>query len=275
MLKKLFVIILMAASLAGCTNKEVSTNESLSLADDKSYIVGTWAMIPLRNGISNVAEYKSGGVVVLHPFNCAEPSEPEVEVSEYTVADDGQSIHIKSPMDEFDLNVIDITRKTMQLGMNASGSDLLFAYVRVKQVTPLCFLYGESDAQKSKHTPYQDSDFVPDPIVPAHADMDRYAGEWVDEDGAVMFEVRQDSAGTASLLPKETENWNILVNDVHWVGEELVFQSFAYSDKEELFKHPFHKSSTKESLTPMSDGRMRWSIYLGDDRKDQELKRKG
>ncbi|MGM3390023.1 hypothetical protein KXR94_20440 [Stutzerimonas stutzeri] len=264
-------ICLTALLVTGCANKTES-NEPLSLAENKAHLVGIWAMVPLRNGIANVVEYKADGTALLHPFNCAEPGKPEIEESTYQVADDGQTIHISSPMDDFDLNVLEFNRKTMQLGLHIADSNLTFAYVKAQKVAPLCALYQLANLQ-AKATPYQQSDFIPAPLVPAHQDLGRYIGKWATAEGDVQVEVRRSADGSALIYQASNENWRQLFNAVHWVGDELHYQKYAYSEKESLYRHPYHKSQHAKILKALPDGTMMDSFFIGGTRHDMVLKR--
>lgn len=271
---KLLPLALSALLLSACASKTpTEDNQPLSLATDKSSIVGIWAMIPLKGGIANVAEYRADGKVLLHPFNCAKPDENdrEVEVSDYQVADDGQSIHIKSPMDEFDLKVLDFKSKAMRLGMSVADMPLTFSYLKVDKVAPLCILFSKPEPA-GKQSAYVPSDFVPGPDIPAHANLDRYLGKWA-LDGNVQIEIVKDESGNAMLYMKPSENWQHLYNDVRWEGEALHYQSYAYSEKPELFRHPYHKSQTRTMLTPMADGSLQHSFFIYERRYDYTLLR--
>ncbi|MEX5328485.1 hypothetical protein WCD99_00510 [Pseudomonas paraeruginosa] len=135
---------LAALVLGGCAHKEAGEPApSSSLAEDQSRIVGIWAMLPLRNGIANVAEYRADGKVLLHPFNCTKLDERrEIETSDYRVADDGGSIHVRSPFDEFDLRVLDFKPQAMRLGMRIASAELTFDYLKVDRVASLCGMYN-------------------------------------------------------------------------------------------------------------------------------------
>ena len=274
MFKNILPLALSALFLTACANKATEPDQTLSLADDKSRIVGIWAMVPLRGGIANVAEYRADGKVLLHPFNCAKRDEDEgreVEVSDYRIADDGQSIHIKSPMDEFDLKVLAFERKTMRLGMSVADMPLTFSYIKVDKVAPLCFLFSKPEPQ-GKQSAYVPSDFVAAPALPAHANLDRYLGKWA-LDGELQIEIVSTADGGAQLYMTPSENWNHLYNDVHWEGDALHYQSYAYSDKPELFRHPYHKTQTRTIITPMADGTLQHSFFIHERRFDYTLER--
>ncbi|WP_192985384.1 hypothetical protein [Pseudomonas sp. EggHat1] len=134
MTKLLFVSLLAAVSSANVL-------ASSAKVDNPDQLLGIWAMTPLNNGIANVVEFKGDGKSNLHPFNCAEPGEQEVEVSDYRLSEDGQTIHITSPYQSFDLQVLAFNAKTMELGMEIEGLKLNFSYVKGDKIEPLCALY--------------------------------------------------------------------------------------------------------------------------------------
>lgn len=273
-LKKLLLIPLTAALLSACTNGGPNSGTTASLADDKELILGTWAMMPLRNGIANVVEFGANGKSRLHPFNCAEPGEREVEESDYRISEDGKTIHISSPHQEFDLQVLVFQRDVMRLAMSLEDMELRFSYLKINKVAPLCALYEKSLADDARKTPYHESDFIPNPAIPAHAGLDRYVGKWANDEGVIQVEVLKDISGNARLSLASSENWHHLYNDVSWVGDELHYQSFAYSEKASLFKHPYHKSIHRTILTPMADAeKIRHSFFIGTKRFDYVLTR--
>lgn len=273
-MKKLLFVPLAVVLLGACVSNEPKNSETLSLADDKSLVVGIWAMMPLRNGIANVVEYTADGKSRLHPFNCAEPGGREVEVADYRISEDGKSIQITSPYRDFDLQVLSFQRNTMKLAMSIEGIELQFSYLKTDKIAPLCTLYGKPLVDEGKRTPYQESDFVPSPGIPSNAGIDRYVGKWANEKGVVQIEVIKDVSGNASLSHASSENWHHLYNEVSWVGNELHFQSFAYSEKASLFKHPYHKSMHRTILTPMDDAeKIQHSFFIGEKRFDYVLAR--
>lgn len=273
-MKKLLFVPLAVVLLGACVSNEPKNSETLSLADDKSLVVGIWAMMPLRNGIANVVEYTADGKSRLHPFNCAELGEREVEVADYRISEDGRNIHITSPYRDFDLQVLSFQRNTMKLSMSIEGIELQFSYLKTDKIAPLCTLYGKPLVDEGQRTPYQEHDFVPSPGIPSNADIDRYVGKWANEKGVVQIEVIKDVSGNASLSQTSSENWHDLYNEVSWVGNELHFQSFAYSEKASLFKHPHHKSMHRTILTPMDDAeKIQYSFFIGEKRFDYVLTR--
>ncbi|HBP6459287.1 TPA: hypothetical protein L6B08_08430 [Pseudomonas aeruginosa] len=264
---------LAALVLGGCAHKEAGEPAPSSpLAEDQSRIVGIWAMLPLRNGIANVAEYRADGKVLLHPFNCTKLDERrEIETSDYRVADDGGSIHVRSPFDEFDLRVLDFKPQAMRLGMRIASAELTFDYLKVDRVASLCGMYN-TDAERGRLTPYRSGDFLPAPAIPPHVGLERYIGRWANDDG-VQLEVLRDSDGGARLYMADSDNWRHLYNDVRWVGDELHFRSYAYTEKPALFSHPYHKTSTATILRPLADGTMQMSFFIGKRRHDFQVRR--
>jgi hypothetical protein len=92
--------------------------------------------------------------------------------------------------------------------------------------------------------------------------MDRYVGKWASEQGVVQIEVTKDANGRFMLKHDGSGNWHYLFNDISWRGAELHYQSFAYSEKPELFTHPFHKSNYRAILTPVDDvNKIRYSFF--------------
>lgn len=253
---------LAAVIMTGCAS-ELTTPPSPELAAIQDNLVGIWAMTPLRNGIANVVEYGADAKAKLHSFNCAEPGKrQEIEVSDFKVSEDGKVIHLKSPTDSVDLKVLALNPHTMKLAMDVADQRLTFNYVKVSNVAPLCDLYQNAAAETARQTPFKSGDFMPDPVIPKHAGIERYIGNWTDDKGELQVEVVMDPNGSTYLYMASSKNWNYLYNDVHWVGDELHFQSYAYSDLPHLYRHPYHKSQTESILQPTTDGKLRYSIFI-------------
>ncbi|MFB4390574.1 MULTISPECIES: hypothetical protein [unclassified Pseudomonas] len=266
---KFLPLALAALVMGGCTTQPKTT----PLTQDKTRIVGIWAMLPTGNGIANVTEYQPDGKVRLHPFNCAEPGEREVEVSDYTVAADGQSIHIAAPNRAFDLKVLAFTDRVMALGMPVADTELKFMYMKVDKVEPLCRLFSRSPEDVARQSPYRPSDFVGAPGIPAHAGMQRYIGNWANDEGQVQIRVARDASGNPYLFMPDSENWRSLYNNVRWQGDRLLFNSYAYSEKPSLYRHPYHKSNTPMSLEPQADGKVLLGYTIGSKHFEHSLKR--
>ncbi|NWC99869.1 hypothetical protein HX869_14070 [Pseudomonas sp. P7779] len=265
-------ISLATLMMTGCANHgAMPSTHALATQDN---VVGIWAMVPLRNGIANVVEYSADAKATLHPFNCAEPGKhQEKEVSDFKVSDDGKVIHLKSPSDNFDLKVLAFDPQTMTLSMDVSDTSLTFNYVKVSNVAPLCALYPNAAAEAARKTPFKASDFVADPGIPAHSGMERYIGKWANDKGELEVEVIMGPNGSAYLYMASSKNWHFLYNEVHWVGDELHFESYAYSDLPSLYSHPFHKSKTHSILQPSGDGGLRYSIFIDKRRYEFPLSR--
>ncbi|MGE8496473.1 MAG: hypothetical protein ACN6O6_03120 [Pseudomonas sp.] len=273
-LKNWLLVASAVALLSGCSNSAQKGTDSVPAADEKVSLVGIWAMMPLRNGIANVVEYTADGKSRLHSFNCAEPKESGVELADYRLSEDGKTLHISSPQSTFDLQVLTFKPSLMKLAMNIEGMDLQFTYLKTDRIAPLCALYQKPVVDKSKQTPYQASDFVAAPAIPANANLDRYVGRWANEDGEIQVEVVKDAAGNARLSQEPSDNWRHLFNQVNWAGAELHYQSFAYSEKKSLFTHPYHKSMHPSILTPVDDPeKIQYAFFIGAKRFDYILTR--
>lgn len=129
----------LCVSLLAMLSSATALANSARVGQDQ--LVGIWAMTPLNNGIANVVEFKADGKSDLHPFNCAAPSEQAVEVSDYRVSEDGQTIRIISPQSNFDLQVLAFAADSMRLGMEIEGYELTFSYAKQDKIEPLCALY--------------------------------------------------------------------------------------------------------------------------------------
>lgn len=261
---KALTISLATAMIAGCTG--LFTKPSPIATATQERLTGIWAMIPLRNGIANVVEFGADGKSTLHSFNCIEPEKHEPEVSDFKVSNDGRFIRFKSPARNMFLKILALNPQSMELSMDASYRGLGFDYLKVDKVKPLCELYPNAAAEIARRTPFSPSDFVQSPGIPAHPDIQRYIGKWADDKGHVLFEIVMNSSGGAYLYSAPDKNWKTLFNDVSWVGNELHFQSFAYSDIPNLYKHPDHKARIQNILRPNTGGTLLLSFFVGEKR---------
>lgn len=232
-------------------------------------------MLPLRNGIANVVEFTKDGKSNLYSFNCKEKSSGEIESSIYTIDHDEKNIRLDSNGEIHELRLISIHENKMILEQKTEGNLLEFFYIKVSHVSPLCYLYKESRNDKFKRTSFKEKDFTHTPWIPNSIYIERYIGKWENEKGQTQIEINMDSDGKYKVFHEKNENWNYLYNNVRWSGAELHFQSFTYSDKEELFNHSYHKSSSLMTLTLTNDlSRVKWSFFIDGKRFDYILTRK-
>lgn len=269
-MKGIPIVALAALLLLPCKN---ALADKLPSTADSDALAGTWAMIPLGNGIANVVEFTREGKSTLHAFNCSDSSAEAPEVSDYQIRNDGETIHVSSLDGGVDLEVLYITKIMMKLATKIDGKTLKFTYLRVNEVRPRCDLYAAKPAAVPvKGTPFSDADFSSDPFVPDHPNIERFVGRWAFENGAVQIEVIRDANGKVRLNPGSNESWSFLYNEVMWVGDELSFQEFTYSRISYWFDHPFHKSRTKLILAPVNDSnKIKYSIVRGEERSDSIL----
>lgn len=268
---KLVNVILLATLISGCA-KSPATSASPA---DKNMLVGFWAMLPLKNGIANVVEFRADDQALLHSFNCENPLvEIDVETSHYVVDKNSQTIQLSSPGYKNQLKILGIVGRVMKLEqpLELENESLTFSYLKVTKAVPLCSLYVPKNKNENKETAYKPTDFVASPVIPAHKDLAKYVGKW-QEKNATQLEIVKNSKGQYTLFHAPSENWHHLYNDVHWVGDELYFQSYAYSEKPELFSHPYHKSQTPHQIQLLPNGKLRLSFIIGGEKSSYELTR--
>lgn len=130
----------------------------------------------------------------------------------------------------------------------------------------------ENPEDKIQRMPYKPEDFISNPYIPLHKNIARYVGRWTDGK-AVQIAIKQEKDKYKVYLDSN-ENWNYLYNNVHWKGDELYFNAFAYSDKSELYRHPYHKSQhiTILKLTK-NPNKIRMSFFIDEKRFDYILTR--
>ncbi|WP_157979350.1 hypothetical protein [Rhodoferax ferrireducens] len=276
MLKKILVTSLSAMLLCSCANSS-EKKETPSTTENINPVVGIWAMIPLRNGMADVIEFTEEGKSKLYRFNCITGSSEDTEISNYAMKDGGKGIQISSNDRSRYLNVLSAKTNSMMIGaVDYAGREVQHEYIKTDKASPLCNLYKKQiTTGKSKNTPFQAADFVQNPFLPDNVNINRYLGKWASEQGVVQIEVTKDASGRFKLNNDGSGNWNYLFNDVSWHGAELQFQSFAYSDKQELFTHPYHKSNHRSILTPVDDvNKIRYSSFIDGKRFDHIYTRK-
>lgn len=258
------IVFTLTISLLLTSYSSVMQSENMELSTEKDIsIVGIWAMIPLRNGIANVVEFTREGKSNLHAFNCRKKSLTESESSTYTINDEKNNIRFDSSGRIDNLSIVSIKKKTMTLRQMVGEDQLEFAYIRTNKVSPLCFLYKESQKEKNKRTAFKETNFTHEPWIPDSPMIARYVGKWADDNGHIQIEVKKDVSGKYKIYHQNNENWNYLFNSVHWSGEELRFRIFAYSDKQELFDHNYHKSDSLQILTSVDDlNKIKHSFFI-------------
>lgn len=281
MCRKILLTKILSTSLSAvllCSSANTSAKEeSSSTTASMNSVVGIWAMIPLRNGVANVIEFTKEGESKLHRFNCLTDSSEETEISNYAIKDSGKGIHISSKDKSRYLNVLSVKANSMRLGAaDYQGRELQHEYMKTDKASPLCDLYKKQiTIGKSKNTSFTDADFIQNSFVPGNLNINRYLGKWASEKGVVQIEVSKDANGRFMLNHDSSGNWHYLFNDVSWHGAELHYQSFAYSDKQKLFTHPFHKSNHRSILTPVDDvNKIRYSLFIDGKRFDSVFTRK-
>lgn len=240
-------------------------------SNENQDIEGIWAMIPLKNGIANVVQYNTDGTSSLYSFNCAKPDVKEpVETYSYTVDKENKIITLTSGTYHTSLKIVNITKKTMALEQKINDDfSVSLLYAKVSDITPLCGLYT-GEVNPPPKTAYQPADFIPDPVIPPHPGLSRFEGKWM-HNNVVQIEVAKDNAGNFILKLDGNPDWNHLYNQVHRVDDELHFKSYAYSDKDSLYKHPYHKSLSDTILRLTSDTTMTHSQFIGKERYDTVL----
>ena len=135
---------------------------------------------------------------------------------------------------------------------------------------PLCGMYKPE--HKSQKTAFKPGDFIAAPLIPEHKDLENFVGKWQSKK-ITQLEIIVDKQGRFTLFHAADNNWSYLFNNVHWVADELNFNSYAYSDKSELFGHPFHKSQTPTQIRLLSNDKMRMTIEIDGDKSVFELTR--
>lgn len=254
-------------------NTSMFANNKLSTRKINGHsTVGIWAMVPLNNGIANVMVLSKNGRSALHSFNCNKDTANDTYTSNYTIVDNGKAINFKSISEEIKLNVLYFGKGAMELEQRINGTDfsLKFKYVKVKKVSPLCFLYNKP--VEKEPLPFKGSEFISNPFVPDNANIERYIGRWADKNRNVVIEIGRDQNGYIKLHSMSSENWNYLYNDVFWLDDELHYKSYSYSNKSSLFNHAHHKSTIQNLLTPVEDiTKIKHSFFIGKKRFDYLL----
>ncbi|WP_339457348.1 hypothetical protein [Pseudomonas sp. EA_65y_Pfl1_P120] len=264
MYKKRLSWALSTVLLTGCTALQGNPKPEVSLADDKSQIVGLWAMQALNEGQTTVADFRADGQLVLHAFDCVTSSQKPPDVMGYSVVEDGQVINMILPSKTLELKVLTFSPEFMQFTSRTGGMTIRYDFEKVDKVDSLCERYPDLKAEQARIAPYKASDFVAAPTIPKHPSIDRYVGTW-GSDNVMMVTIARDASGGFYLSTPSDKNWHYLYNNVHWVGDVLHFQRYTYSDSEASFRSPKHRLQTPTSLEPMPDGSLREDFILNGD----------
>jgi hypothetical protein len=111
---KLVNIVLLAALLSGCAHPPAKPASPAPM--DKKALIGLWAMLPLKNGIANVVEFRADDQVLLHSFNCENPLvKIGVETSHYSVNESKQTIRLTSADQDSQLKILGVVGRVMKL----------------------------------------------------------------------------------------------------------------------------------------------------------------
>lgn len=270
-MSKLLNVLLLTTLVSGCAR--LPTDSAPSSDIDHSALTGIWAMRPLNNGIANVVEFRPDGKAILYPFNCETPDEKEEpEASRYTLNVRNKTLRLVSPGYDNTLRVVELKPRTMIMEQpfgEGESDKLTFSYIKLGKVVPLCYLYTQ--VKKSDKTAYTESNFVPAPTIPEHPDLAKYIGKW-QENGATQLEILRGKDGKAYLY-QDSENWKQLFNNVRWVKNELHFQNYAYSEKPELFDHPYHKSLIPTVIRLLPNGKLHVTLQFPGEKSELELTR--
>lgn len=276
--KKALTMTLAATMIAGFANQFAIASTPMATATaaaTQEKLIGIWAMLPLRNGIANVVEFSADAKATLYSFNCIDQEQHPPEISDIEVSGDGKFIHFKSPARSMDLEILTLKPYSMELGMTGIDKGLNFGYLKVDKIKSLCALYPDADGERvreaARKTPFKASDFIQNPKIPAHSNMQQYIGKWGTDKAGADIEIVMDSSDSAYLSSLPSENWKYLFNDVHWVGDELHFRMFAYSDRPNLYRHPFHKFQWELVLKPSTNGKLIASTFINGKQHDESV----
>ena len=113
-------------------------------AYEQAQLIGNWAMIPLKNGVANVATFDDQGNTTLYPFECdfknkTFKAEPKRE-GRYVLSNDLIKISLGT-QPTINLKIIKLTNTEMILQESLDGSSLSALNlhdIKVKEIQPLC-----------------------------------------------------------------------------------------------------------------------------------------
>lgn len=268
-MSKWLPVVLVSALASASLHSATPTRSTDKL--DKKDLIGIWAMLPLNNGTANVVEFKPDNQAVLHAFDCEKPQQKSaVETSHYQLDEVKKTIRLTAPEFTSDLHIIDLRPRTMKLEQPMGFDDisLTFSYIKVNKVVPLCHLY--TSKEKPPQTAFKADDFIANPVIPDHPNVEKYLGKWQHKN-VTQLEIVKNKRGQFILYQATDENWHYLFNDVHWQDNSLFFDSYAYSEKPDLFDHPFHKSLIPHQITLLANGKLSVIIDLDGDKERMEF----
>lgn len=273
-MKKCLAVALLSVALAACSTNKTDSRVP-SVASKSAKLVGIWKMHPLRGGSANVVEFTHAGESRLFSHSCINKEQAAPEFGRYAVDPNVQTIQITTKETTQTLKILFVGDAFLLLSQNVAGQTLNFQYVRGSDLSPLCGSDALWAEKRNRQAPYRPSDFVSDPVIPSRLGIDRYVGRWANEKGVVQIEIQRLANGSYQLNHEMNENWTYLFNAAHWRGDELRYTSFAYSTRETLFDHPFHKSSHESFLVPLPNGdSMKHGFFINGQKYEYILNRK-
>lgn len=273
MKKRTLCLLLLNVLLAACASGH-ETTPSPETIFVKNRIVGIWQIAPLSNGDADVIEFTEDGKRRLYTFNCISSAAGKTETGRYTV--EGRQLNLSADGIEQSFRVLYLTPDKLALIQETEGKIFQFLYHRSDKVMPLCGWGKEWAVDALRRTPFSPSDFDANPYIPQNKNIERYVGKWADEKGRVQIEVLQEPETGKFLLKLEpSENWKHLYSSIVWLGDELHFRSFAYSEKPELFDNSYHKSEAPNLLSPLPDrNQIKWKFFVRGESSEFTLTRK-
>ena len=147
-MKNIIFVAVFVSLLSACSSKP--SEKVNSSTGKEALVIGIWGMLPLNNGIANVVEFTDEGKSNLYSFNCRDKKWNGNELSTYTITDDEKHIRLNTNDKTQDLKLVTVGEKSMILGQKLGDGLLTFAYVKIKRVFPLCFMYKESEEERAK-----------------------------------------------------------------------------------------------------------------------------
>lgn len=272
MFRKLLSLTLATTLFSACATAQQPPDKPMSLAQDKRLIEGLWAMRYLVEGETAVAEFRADGQLLLHAFNCVQSRRAPALTKTYSISSDAQFIEFPGPPKDR-WKIMEFSPDAMKIA-ETGASTQWYDLVKTDSIDRACERYPELANERVRQTPYQRSDFIPAPSVPAHPDLQRYVGQWTSHK-SVDLQIIQQPDGQVVLSSPSLGDWNALYNDVHWEGDQLHFQKFTYTDKPHMYVAPGHKALEASILRAMPDGTLRLSFVLNGDPYISILKRIG
>lgn len=227
-------------------------------------------MEPLKDGTANVIEFTKEGQSTLHPFNCITEPFDQPKSSTFIMTKDEYFLFLnlgKRFEQSFKLLIKEDTIELTQASISGLKN---YTLTRTEEIKPICSKTKELDEQLG-HTAFEKSEFIENPWIPDHDNIERYAGQWKTKTGETKIEIVLSDNGQYKVEKLFDHDLYDLYNNIRWLGDELYIEKFIYTDQPKMFGEFFHKMQYTIALIPTNDPNQIEYITIIDNRETSKI----